>query len=89
LAGNASLLCEIAHVSRSGYYKWLLHSHEPDRDYDDYLLVKEIFDRGKAKWGFLTIQMNLFAQRIVMNHKKIARIMKKYHLITAIRRKNP
>ena len=33
--------------------------------------------------------MRLEEKKIVMNHKKIIRIMKKYNLITKIRRKNP
>jgi transposase InsO family protein len=54
------------------------------------LLIKEIFDRGKGKWGWRTIQMKLKAQYdIVMNHKKIERIKKQYGLITQIRKRNP
>lgn len=75
----------IAKISRSGYYKWLKHSDEPEKDHDDYLRIKEVFDRGKAKWGFRTIKMKLPD----MNHKKIIRIMGKYSLVTRIRRKNP
>lgn len=76
-------------MSRSGYYKWLKHSDKQDSDYDDYLLVKEIFDKGKRKYGFRTIQMKLLGRKIIMNHKKIIRIKKKYHLFTKIRRINP
>lgn len=76
-------------MSKSGYYKWLKHSEEPEKDQDGYRLIKNIFDRGKAKWGFRTIQMKLLEEKIIMNHKKIIRIMKKYHLLTRIRRKNP
>lgn len=84
------LLCDIAKVSRSGYYQWLKHADERDKDYDDYLLVKEIFDRGKSKYGWRTIKMKLQREKqVVMNHKKIMRIMKKYYLSTKIRRKNP
>lgn len=79
----------IAEVSRSGYYKWLEHSDEPEKDHEDYLIIKEIFEKGKAKYGFRTIQMRLKERRINMNHKKIIRIMKKYNLITKIRRRNP
>jgi len=80
------MLCVIAGVSRSGYYQWLKQSDGPEKDYSDYLLVKEMFNKGKAKWGFRTIQMNLSEK---MNHKKIIRIMKKYNLFTKIRKKNP
>jgi transposase InsO family protein len=82
-------LCLIAKISTSGYYKWLKHSDEPEKDHDDYLLIKEIFDRGKAKYGFRTIKMRLLGKGVVMNKKKIIRIMRKYNLITKIRRRNP
>jgi putative transposase len=84
------MLCKIAKISRSGYYKWLKHSDEPEKDYGDYLLVKEIFDKGKKKHGFRTVQMKLFSEKqIIMNHKKIIRIMKKYQLFAKIRTINP
>jgi len=87
---DVGMLCEIADVSRSGYYKWLKHSDRKERDYDDYLLIKEIFDKGKRKYGWRTMQMKLFSEKkITMNHKKIIRIKKKYHLFTRIRRVNP
>lgn len=83
-------LCSFAKVSRSGYYQWLKQADEPEKDYEDYLLIKEIFEKGKQKYGFRTIQMKLSSeQQIIMNHKKITRIMNKYDLITKIRRKNP
>jgi transposase InsO family protein len=82
-------LCLIAGVSKSGYYKWLKHSDEPEKDCDDYLLIKALFDHGKAKYGFRTIKMKLLEKGLVMNKKKIIRIMKKYHLVVKIRRRNP
>lgn len=86
---EVKILCIIAKASRSGYYKWLKRVGEPEKDYDDYLVIKDIFDKGKAKWGWRTIQMKLWEEEIAMNHKKIIRIMKKYDLITKIRRRNP
>ena len=62
----------------------------PQADHADYLLINELFLKGKAKHGFRTIQMNLLTQKhVVMNHKKIIRIMKKYRLFTKIRKSNP
>lgn len=62
----------------------------PDKDYDDYLLIKEMFDKGKSKYGWRTIKMKLEREkRIPMNHKKIIRIMHKYGLVSKIRRRNP
>jgi transposase InsO family protein len=82
-------LCHFAKTSKSGYYEWLRHSEEPEKDHDDYLTVKRIFDKGKAKRGARTIKMKLQEENVCMNLKKISRIMKKYHLTTKIRRKNP
>lgn len=83
------MLCVIAKVSRSGYYEWKNHSNDPEKDHDEYLLIKEIFEKGKRKCGWRTIRMKLENGGIVMNHKKIIRIMKKYRLFARIRRKNP
>lgn len=80
-----SVLCKLAGVSRSGYYEWLGHSDEPDRDYNDYLKVKKVFDDSKGKYGWRSIKMRLTA----MNHKKIQRIMRKYDLVAKVRRRNP
>ncbi|HCC83307.1 TPA: IS3 family transposase, partial [Candidatus Uhrbacteria bacterium] len=72
-----------------GYYKWYAHIDEPDKDVVAHALIKEIFERGKRKYGFRTIQMKLLTKGVVMNHKKITRIKNKYRLITKIRRHNP
>ena len=83
------MLCSIAGVSRSGYYKWFKTSLSEEKDWNDYLLIKQIFDKSKGKAGWRTIQMELKNKKIKMNHKKIQRIKKKYHMITKIRRVNP
>lgn len=88
--GDITILCLIANISRSGYYKWRIVSKEKSKDYNDYLLIKEIFDKGKSKYGWRTIQMKLKSEKgIQMNHKKIQRIKNKYGLYTKIRKVNP
>lgn len=87
---DIKILCEIGRVSRSGYYRWLKDAVLPDKDILDYGLIKEIFEKGKRKLGWRSIQMKLFNNhQIVMNHKKIQRMMKKYWLFTKIRKRNP
>lgn len=82
---DVTVLCDLAHVSRSGYYRWLKTATEPDKDHEDYLKVKEVFDQGKGRYGWRSIKMYLPA----MNHKKIQRIMRKYDLVARVRRRNP
>ncbi|MHB0885731.1 MAG: IS3 family transposase [Bacillota bacterium] len=86
-------LCAVSGVSRSGYYRW--SSRAPDRaqrdktDYEQHLLIKDVFQRKNGKAGWRVIKMSLERQGTIMNHKKIRRLMKKYGLVTRIRRSNP
>ena len=92
---NISYLCEIAGVSRSGFYYWRGHqtertaSDEADqRDFD--LIVAAYNFRGYSK-GARGIHMRLRHQDppVLMNTKKIRRLMKKYHLVCPVRKVNP
>ena len=92
---NIRWLCDIAGVSRSGYYRWL--SAEEVRDsYDkadehDFQLILEAYNyRGYAK-GARSIYMRLLRHNppVVMNLKKIRRLMGKYGLKCPIRKANP
>ena len=92
---NIGWLCEIAGVSRSGYYRWL--SAEPTRqkrdeqDKTDFELILEAYKfRGYDKGG-RGIQMRLLHLNnpVVMNLKKIYRLMRKYGLKCPIRKANP
>ena len=88
-----SVLCEIAGVSRSGYYNWI--SREPirkarnDSDRKDFDLVIEAYRfRGYTK-GARGIHMRLLHMGIIMNVKKIRRLMQKFGLKCPIRKANP
>lgn len=83
------MLCQIAQISCSGYYKWLKEG-DNKKDEPDYLIIKQIFETGKQKLGWRPIKIKLDrGHKIVMNHKKIKRIMRKYGLVVKIRRRNP
>ena len=65
-----SLLCRIAGVSKSGYYKWWKNADKV-KDEFDILLIAEMFFKSKQKAGFRTIKMRLLTEYgIIMNHKK-------------------
>lgn len=89
-----SYLCELLKVSRSGYYRWLsAEETRQQREYNDErdaLLIQEHFDDLRGKAGALMIKMRLQQlSYVIMNHKKIRRLMKKYHLVATIRQVNP
>ncbi|MDP3058901.1 MAG: IS3 family transposase, partial [bacterium] len=90
---NVTYLCEVAGVSRSGYYKWLScalkRAQKEQADFEQHLLIQDIFLRKHRKAGWRVIKMELERQSVCMNHKKIRRLMREYGLITQIRRMNP
>lgn len=86
-----SKMCQIAQVSKSGYYKWLKNKDRISfKEILDYVLVKDLFFRGKGQRGIRRIKMDLAdIHGKVMNRKKISRIMQELNLITKTRRKHP
>ncbi len=91
---SVSYLCELAGVSRSGYYAWLkaatIRQRKDEQDELDVKLIRFIFQQKKEKVGALQIKMILENDYfIIMNHKKIRRLMRKYQLITKVRKAKP
>ncbi|MEF9959144.1 MAG: IS3 family transposase [Niameybacter sp.] len=90
---NICWLCEMAEVSRSGYYNWLNTSdsrkHKEEQDRADFELILTAYKyRGYDK-GRRGIYMRLLHTGVRMNPKKISRLMKKYNLFCPIRKANP
>ncbi len=92
---NISMLCQIAGVSRSGYYNWLAaepaREQKEQQDEEDFARVLEAYHfRGYAK-GARSIHMRLLHQSppVRMNIKKIRRLMHKFGLQCPIRKANP
>ena len=92
---NISALCRIADVSRSGYYAWLdaapLRQSREETDSTDFALVKQAYEFRGYKKGARSIYMRLLHldPPVVMNIKKIRRLMRKYGLRCPIRQANP
>lgn len=92
---NVQELCRIAGVSRSGYYNWIANESNriarEQRDRQDFERILEAYHyRGYAK-GIRGIHMRLLHMDppVLMNLKKIRRLMGKYGLACPIRKANP
>ena len=73
-----SNLCAALAISRRAYYKY---RDSEDPDYYEYLLIKDIFDESKGTYGYRRVLEGLkIKYGVIFNHKKVARIMKKYNL---------
>ena len=91
---TVSMLCEIAQVSRSGYYNWVnsenIRIEKEEKDKKDFEVILQAYRyRGYDK-GARGIYMRLIHldHPVIMNIKKIRRLMKKYNLFCPIRQAN-
>ena len=87
-------MCNIAGVSRSGYYAWIkAKPKRENRDIKDafaFMYVKAAYDYKTWKKGARQIKYRIKKDYgINMNLKKIKRLMKKYGLVCPIRKVNP
>lgn len=88
-------LCSIARVSGSGYYNRVNSKDKRDeqerKDRHDFELILEAFSHRGYDKGVRGIHMRLLHMDppILMNVKKISRLMHKYNLICPIRQANP
>jgi putative transposase len=89
-------LCEVAGVSRSGYYNYFSERSQQRREQKEAkeqevkeIILKAFHFKGRKK-GARQIKMTLAGQFSVdYNLKRIRRIMKKYGIICPIRKANP
>ncbi len=89
------MLCEIAKVSRSGYYNWVASEEnrnlKEEEDKKDFEIILTAYNYKGYNKGARGIYMRLLHMNppIIMNVKKIRRLMKKYNLFCPIRQANP
>ena len=87
-------MCQIAHVSRSGYYAYVKRLKYPSskelQDHFDFQMIKAAYEYKSWKKGAKQIRMRIERDYgIIMNLKKIRRLMKKYNLVCPLRKRNP
>lgn len=92
---SVKTMCETAGVSRSGYYAWLKAAPAREerelKDRKDFDLILKAYKMHGHDKGAKGIYMTLLHMNppVIMNVKKIRRLMHKYHLSCPIRSKNP
>lgn len=80
-------LCKLLEVSRSGYYKWLKRKDRPDKDRETADLIAECQRKSHRTYGYRRVKIWLLRETgLLINHKAVLRIMRKYNLL-AIRKK--
>lgn len=79
-------MCEVFEVSRSGYYAWRKRQTLPSKDQWLVDLIMECQRESKQTYGFRRVQLWLERHNVHVNSKAILRIMRKYSLLSQVRR---
>jgi len=82
-----SVMCRFFGVSRSGYYGYVGRVDKPEKDA---ALAEEIRQQQRQSlrtYGYRRMQIALAAKGIYRNPKTVLRVMKKYNLLSEIRRR--
>ena len=82
-----SVMCKFFEVSRSGYYDFVKQMGKPERDKELAKKIKECQNKTDKTYGYRRVWRWLSDRNIRKNPKTVLRIMKKYGLLSEIRRR--
>ena len=83
---SVNAMCEVFEVSRSGYYAWRKRQNETPKDQWLIDLIIECQRESKQTYGFRRVMLWLERHKVHVNSKAVLRIMRKYSLLSQIRR---
>lgn len=91
---SVTLLCRLAQVSRSGYYKWLKGNEQmTDRQLENERLKNKILEcREQTRGIYGYLRTRTWLERtygIRVNHKRVYRLMRELGIRSVIRRRRP
>ena len=69
------ILLEISCLPRSTFY-YHLRASKTDKYFAGKQAIKEVFEENEQRYGYRRITDELYAKGIIMNHKKVLRLMK-------------
>lgn len=87
---SVSLLCKVAGIPRSSYYKWLKRTVSPSEQENQELIKAMIllYEKVEGIYGYRRLKDNLERQiGRTINHKRVHRLMKVAGIQSVIRRK--
>ena len=82
-----SVMCKFFGVSRSGYYDFVKRGNRPEQDTVLAQKIEECQKQTDKTYGYRRIWKWLKGQNIERNPKTVLRVMKKYGLLSEIRRR--
>ena len=78
LQGGLSIerMCQQAQVSRAGFYRWLQEPQPVEEEMEVRSAIQQIALEHRRRYGYRRISAELRRRGMVVNHKRVARIMR-------------
>ena len=83
MQGNLGIerMCQLAGVSRAGFYRSLQEREPVEEDMEVRSTIQQIFAEHKRRYGYRRIAAELRRRGMLVNHKRVARIMREDNLL--------
>jgi len=82
LQGGLSIerMCMLARVSRAGFYRWLTVEAPGEEEMEVRAAIHEVVLEHRGRYGYRRVSRELRRRGLVVNHKRVARLMREDNL---------
>jgi putative transposase len=83
LQGGLSIerMCQLAPVSRAGFYRWLQEPPSMEEEMEVRSTIQQIVLKHRRRYGYRRVSAELRRQGMVVNHKRVVRMMREDNLL--------
>jgi putative transposase len=78
-------MCQLAQVSRSGFYRYLGDGWPAEEEINLPSTIQDVVLEHCWRYGYRRVAAELRKRGMIVNHKRVARIMREDNLLTARR----
>jgi transposase InsO family protein len=84
-SANVERLCQLTQVSRAGFYRYLRNGWPAEEDVNLQSAIQDVVLEHRWRYGYRRVTAQLRQCGMVVNHKRVARIMREDNLLTVRR----
>lgn len=74
-------MCMLARVSRAGFYRWLTAEAPAEEEMEVRAAIHEVALQHRGRYGYRRVSRELRRRGLVVNHKRVARLMREDNLL--------
>jgi transposase InsO family protein len=79
-------MCMLARVSRAGFYRWLTAEAPKEEEMEVRTAIQEVVLEHRGRYGYRRVSRELRRRGQVVNHKRVARLMREDNLLAVQKR---